>query len=151
MLEARLQIGMREACLVLDVSPASIHRDLKPIAAIPVVKLAVPPPRALKPACPGLPLPPRPGRVSGLCMHVLPGPGIRHGCDRATGDRPPPNQTWSCDITKLKAAGHFLCLYVILEIFSRYRGSWERCAPRPFSPSVPETVTGPRLVQDFVV
>ncbi len=47
MLEARLQIGMREACLVLDVSSASIYRDLEPIAAIPVVKVVVPSPRAL--------------------------------------------------------------------------------------------------------
>ena len=28
------------------------------------------------------------------------------------------------DITKLKAAGHFLCLYVILDIFSRYVVGW---------------------------
>ena len=35
-----------------------------------------------------------------------------------------PNQVWSWDITKLKAAGHFLCLYVILDIFSRYVVGW---------------------------
>jgi putative transposase len=35
-----------------------------------------------------------------------------------------PNQVWSWDITKLKAAGYFLCLYVILDIFSRYVVGW---------------------------
>ena len=39
---------------------------------------------------------------------------------RVTG----PNQVWSWDITKLKGIGLFYCLYVLLDVFSRYVVGW---------------------------
>ena len=155
MLEARLQIGMREACLVLDVSSASIYRDLEPIAAIPVVKLAVPSPRALKPEersaiLLALNSDEFADKSPAQAFHSLLDRGEYLGSvrtfyrvltsvmaviERRAIARHPyrpapqllataPNQVWSWDITKLKAAGHFLCLYVILDIFSRYVVGW---------------------------
>jgi putative transposase len=154
-LEARLQIGMREACLVLDVSSASIYRDLEPIAAIPVVKLAVPSPRALKPEersaiLLALNSDEFADKSPAQAFHSLLDRGEYLGSvrtfyrvlasvmaviERRAIARHPyrpapqllataPNQVWSWDITKLKAAGHFLCLYVILDIFSRYVVGW---------------------------
>ena len=155
MLEARLEIGMREACLVLDVSSASIYRDLEPIAAIPVVKLAVPSPRALKPEersaiLLALNSDEFADKSPAQAFHSLLDRGEYLGSvrtfyrvlasvmaviERRAIARHPyrpapqllataPNQVWSWDITKLKAAGHFLCLYVILDIFSRYVVGW---------------------------
>ena len=39
-----------------------------------------------------------------------------------------PNQAWSWDITKLRAAQKWTsyCLYVLLDIFSRYAAGWMR-------------------------
>ena len=48
-IEASVSIGIREACAALAVSHASLYRDLRPVAAVPVVKAFVPSPRALGP------------------------------------------------------------------------------------------------------
>ncbi len=155
MLEARIQIGLREACVALDVSPASIYRGLVPTALIPEMKALVPSPRALglgeriaildtlnsdefadkSPAQVFHTLLDRGQylasirtfyRVLGSVMAVIERRAIARHPHRSAPQllATAPNQVWSWDITKLKAAGHFLCLYVILDIFSRYVVGW---------------------------
>ena len=155
MIEASLQIGMREACVVLGVSPASIYRDLEPVSVIPAVKLVTPSPRALVPGertavLEALNSDEFADKSPAQIFHTLLDRGqylasvrtmyrvlgsVMAVIERRAVARHPhhpapqllataPNQVWSWDITKLKAAGHFLCLYVILDIFSRYVVGW---------------------------
>jgi len=155
-LEARLAIGMREACIVLDLSHASLYRDLKPkITVLQAVKVFVPSPRALKPEERSAILvalnsdefaDKSPAqvfhslldrdqylgsvrtfyRVLQSVMAVIERRAIARHPQRLAPQllATAPNQVWSWDITKLKAAGHFLCLYVILDIYSRYVVGW---------------------------
>ena len=46
-IEASVLIGTREACAALAVSHASLYRDRRPVAAVPIIKAFVPSPRAL--------------------------------------------------------------------------------------------------------
>ena len=146
---------MREACVVLDVSHASIYRDLEPIAVIPAVKLVAPSPRALgseerTAILDALNSDEFADKSPAQAFHSLLDRGQYLGSvrtmyrvlesvmaviERRAMARHPqhpvpqllataPNQVWSWDITKLKAAGHFFCLYVILDIFSRYVVGW---------------------------
>ena len=155
-LEARPLIGMREACVALAVSHASLYRDLKPkITVVPAVKLFVPSPRALGPGeraaiLLALNSDEFADKSPAQVFHSLLDRGQYLGSvrtfyrvlasvmaviERRAIARHPhrpapqllataPNQVWSWDITKLKAAGHLLCLYVILDIFSRYVVGW---------------------------
>jgi len=154
-IEASLLIGMREACVVLDVSSASIYRDLEPAVAIPAVKSVTPSPRALVPeertaVLDALNSDEFADKSPAQVFHTFLDRGqylasvstmyrilksVMPVVDRRAVARHPhrpmpqllataPNQVWSWDITKLKAAGHFLCLYVILDIFSRYVVGW---------------------------
>ncbi|MEO6401029.1 MAG: IS3 family transposase [Vicinamibacteria bacterium] len=155
MIEASLQIGMREACVVLGVSSASIYRDLEPVAVVPVVKLVTPSPRALGPGeraviLDALNADEFADKSPAQAFHTLLDRGqylasvrtmyrilnsVMAVIERRAIARHPhhavpellataPNQVWSWDITKIKAGGHFLCLYVILDIFSRYVVGW---------------------------
>jgi len=149
-------IGMREACVVLDVSHASLYRDLKPrVVVIPPVKLFVSSPRAFKPEersaiLVALNSDEFADKSPAQVFHSLLDRGqylgsvrsyyrvlhsVKAVIERRAIARHPhrsvpqllaaaPNQVWSWDITKLKAAGHSLCLYVILDIFSRYVVGW---------------------------
>jgi putative transposase len=155
-IEARSLIGMREACVALAVSHASLYRDLNPrITVVPAVKVVVPSPRALKPGersaiLAALNSDKFADKSPAQVFHSLLDGGQYLGSvrtfyrvlasvmaviERRAIARHPyrpepqllataPNQVWSWDITKLKAAGHFLCLYVILDIFSRYVVGW---------------------------
>lgn len=155
MIESSLLIGMREACVALGVSSASIYRDLEPVAAVPVPKLVTPSPRALVPeertaVLEALNSDEFADKSPAQVFHTLLDRGqylasvstmyrilksVMAVVDRRAIARHPhrpmpqllataPNQVWSWDITKIKAAGHFLCLYVILDIFSRYVVGW---------------------------
>ena len=155
-IEARSLIGMREACVALAVSHASLYRDLNPrITVVPTVKVVAPSPRALKPSersaiLVALNSDEFADKSPAQAFHSLLDRGEYLGSvrtfyrvlasvmaviERRAIARHPyrpapqllataPNQVWSWDITKLKAAGHFLCLYVILDIFSRYVVGW---------------------------
>jgi transposase InsO family protein len=154
-IEAGLVIGTREACAALAVSHASLYRDLRSVAAVPIVKPSVPSPRALGPEERSAILvtlnsdefadkSPAQAfhslldrgeylgsirtfyRVLASVMAVIERRAIARHPHRAAPQlvATAPNQVWSWDITKLKAAGHFLCLYVILDIYSRYVVGW---------------------------
>ena len=154
-IEAGLLIGTREACAALAVSHASLYRDLRPVAALPIIRAFVPSPRALgseersailvalnsdefadkSPAQAFHSLLDRGEylgsirtfyRVLASVMAVIERRAIARHPYRAAPQlvATAPNQVWSWDITKLKSAGHFLCLYVILDIYSRYVVGW---------------------------
>lgn len=66
-----------------------------------------------------------------------------------------PNQTWSWDITKLKTflKGHYLHLYVILDIYSRYVVGWrvETCESGELAKELMETACERQNIQPGVL
>jgi putative transposase len=146
-------LGMRGACRALEVSPASIYRDLKPKSVSPRMKRRSP--RALTES--------ERARIIEVCnspefvdrspqaiVHTLLDRGehiassrsfyrVLHDAGsvkerRALARHPQhaiprlmataPNQVWSWDITRLRSSFETFFLYLILDIFSRFVVGW---------------------------